>query len=274
MKETPGAPLLELEQVSRHYRARSRSLFEKRGVVRAVDGVSFELFAGEALGLVGESGSGKSTIARLVLGLEVPSAGSVRVRGRSLAEWLNHDACDFRRTVQLVFQDPVSALNPRKTVNDSLHAPLRALTRADAAERAARIAAMLERVELAAELLDRYPHQLSGGQAQRVNIARALLVRPDLVVLDEALAALDVTVQAKTIALLRELGRALGAAYLFISHDLPVVAELCERVVVMRAGRLVESGNCADVFAAPRDEYTRALLDAVPQLRSGSRLDH
>jgi peptide/nickel transport system ATP-binding protein len=262
----PADPLLELDAVSRYYRVRSRTIFGKRREVRAVDGVSVELSAGEALGLVGESGSGKSTIARLVLGLSEPSAGSVRVRGRSVSEWLARDARAFRRTVQLVSQDPVSALNPRRTVADSLHAPLRALTAQTACERGARIDAMLDRVELGSDMLERYPHQLSGGQAQRVTIARALLIRPDLVVLDEALSALDVTVQARTIELLCELRRTLGVAYLFISHDLPVVAALCERVVVMRAGRFVESGASADVFANPREKYTRTLLDAVPGL--------
>jgi peptide/nickel transport system ATP-binding protein len=169
-----------------------------------------------------------------------------------------------------VAQDPLAALNPKKTAGQSLHAPLRALTGDSAGERRARIDAMLERVELDAALCDRYPHQLSGGQAQRVNIARALLVRPRLVVLDEALSALDVTVQASIIDLLRELGRDLNLAYLFISHDLPVVAALCERTIVMQVGRVVESGACRDVFREPRSEYTRALLEAVPSLRGSS----
>jgi peptide/nickel transport system ATP-binding protein len=263
--------LLALCDVEKAFPARRGWSWRRPAPVRAVAGVSFELRSGAALGLVGESGSGKSTLARLVLGLDHPSSGDVLLRGRRVADWLRQDPRAFRRAVQFVPQDPVAALNPRKTIEASLHAPLIALTKRSAAERAKLIQRSLEHVDLERALLARYPHELSGGQAQRVNIARALIVEPTLVVLDEAVAALDVTVRAQVLALLAELRDEQGLAYLFISHDLAVVDRVCDEVVVLRRGRVVEGGSARRVLGAPGHEYTRELLRAVPRLGAQRR---
>ncbi len=229
----------------------------------AVRGATLTIKRGARFGLVGESGSGKSTLARLVAGLLVPDSGSIRLGGDDLRHL---DRPARLRRVQLVLQDPMTALNPRHTVNRTLAIPLRKLGGCGWRELPGRLRALVERVGLDAALLDRYPHELSGGQAQRVGIARALAAQPELLILDEALSGLDVSVQARVLALLEELQREAGLTYLFITHDLAVVDAFCDTVAVMKEGAIVEQGDCRAVLAAPQHDYTRTLMDSVPRL--------
>ncbi|GJF32071.1 ABC transporter ATP-binding protein [Kitasatospora sp. NE20-6] len=235
------------------------------GTLTAVEDVSFTLRAGRTLGIVGESGSGKSTLGRILLGLTAPDTGSVEVEGRSWHGLSGRDRCALHRRVQVVHQDPLSSFDPRYTVARIVAEPLAAIG-VPRGERSGRVAGLLEQVGLGPELLRRRPRELSGGQRQRVAIARALAPRPRVVVLDEPVAALDVSVQAQVLDLLADLRAALGVAYVFISHDLGVVHHIGDEVLVMKDGRTVESGDVGEVFAAPRHPCTRALLDAVPRL--------
>jgi len=252
-------PLLELDQASVTFRSR------RRGVqVRAVDRVSLSVNSAEIVGLVGESGSGKSSLARLTVGLNRLSSGSASFNGVPLpvGRWPG----ELRQQIQMVFQDPYSSLNPRMTVGQQLSELLRirvGLSRAEAGKRSAQL---LDQVHLPAELLDARPRQMSGGQRQRVAIAKALTQGPDLLVADEPVSALDVSVQAGVIKLFGELRRELGVAVLFISHDLAVVRHLCDRVAVMYMGQIVEHGSTGEVFSDPRHPYTRALLAAIPRV--------
>jgi peptide/nickel transport system ATP-binding protein len=234
----------------------------------AVADVSFELFSGETLGIVGESGSGKTTTARIVVGLQEPDAGSVFIRGR---EWAALNAADQRaerKRVQYVYQDPLSSFDPRYTVERVIAEALR-VAGAPGQEGQERMTRLLELVALDDSFRRRRPIELSGGQRQRVAIARALATDPEVLVLDEPVSALDVSVQARILDLLADLQEQLGVAYLFISHDLGVIHHMCDRVLVMREGAIVESGDVDDVFRNPRQEYTRALLDAIPRLSAG-----
>ena len=237
-----------------------------RRVLTAAHDVSFQIHEGETLGLVGESGCGKSTIGKLVLGLMPPSDGSVRFRGsevsarRGSAEWRQ-----MRRQMQMVFQNPFGALNPRLTIGTQIAEILATHEIGDPADRPRRMAELLQSVGLESHMLARYPHQMSGGQLQRAVIARALAVSPSFIVCDEAVAALDVSIQAQVVNLLLDLQERLGLTYLFISHDLGIVRHICDRVVVMYLGRMVETGPTAEVFSAPRHPYTRALIAAAPQ---------
>jgi len=257
------APLLEARGLTREFGGDRRGPGGRRRKVIAVDDVSVSVHAGETVGVVGESGSGKSTLARMLTGLLRPTHGTLWLRGGQVAP----RAAALRRHVQLVFQSPANALNPRKTVRDALATPLAALRGLGRGERAQRSRELLGQVNLDAALLNRYPHELSGGQAQRVVIARALAAEPALLILDEPTSALDVSIQAQVLALLRRLRRELSLTYLFISHDLAVVEHLCRRVLVMREGGVVEHGEVAEVFRRPRDDYTRQLLASVPALR-------
>ncbi|MFF8812687.1 dipeptide ABC transporter ATP-binding protein [Streptomyces pactum] len=262
----PGpAVLAELDGVRVEFPGRRGPLLRRGRPVAAVRGVSLRLHRGETLGLVGESGSGKSTLARVLAGLRRPTAGTVRFDGRDISR----AAVDARlrrelaRDVQVVFQDPYASLNPRRTVEEIVTTPLRFHTSLDAAARRARAAELLEQVGLAPSHLSRHPHEFSGGQRQRIGIARALAVRPRLVIADEPVSALDVSVQAQVLNLLMDLRAELGLSLLFISHDLAVVRHFCDRVAVLRAGEIVETGPRDQVFGAPRADYTRELLDAV-----------
>ena len=236
----------------------------RRHALRAVDGVSFSLAAGRTLGVVGASGSGKSTLGELAGGLRRPTAGSVWFRGHDVATLDRAGRAAFRRGVQFVFQDPVASMNPSFTVARVLADPLRVMERGlSRAEARRRVEAMLERVGLPASVLDAYPRELSGGQCQRVAIARALLLGPQVVVCDECTSALDVSVQAQILNLLRDLQDDLGTAYLFISHDMGVVGYMADDVLVMQEGRAVEEGPAARVMGAPQAAYTRDLLAAA-----------
>ena len=236
------------------------------GAIRVVDQVSFTILPGETLGLVGESGSGKSTVARMLLRLIEPTAGEVLFAGEPLPHASSTAMRTLRRRLQIVFQDPYAALNPRMTVGQILAEPFAIHREPPPQGLPTRLRELLHSVGLDQTALARYPHEFSGGQRQRINIARALALRPCFLVLDEPVSALDVSVGAQVINLLRDLQRTLGLTYLFISHSMPLVRYLCDRVAVMQRGRLVEIGDCTQVCEAPRNEYTRQLIAATPEM--------
>ncbi len=267
-----GAPLLQVDGLVKHFPVR-RGLFGRvSGAVRAVDGVDLQIARGQTLGVVGESGCGKSTLGRLVLRLIEPSAGRIRFDGHDLGRLDAAALRARRRAMQIIFQDPYSSLNPRMTVAQTLAEPLmlHGLHRGRHAER---VAELLHTVGLAPEHGRRFPHEFSGGQRQRIGIARALAVEPQLIVCDEAVSALDVSVQAQVVNLLQDLQRRLGLAYLFIAHDLAVVKHIASRIAVMYLGRIVEVGDKHGLFAAPRHPYTQALLAAIPLPEPGLRCE-
>ena len=251
--------ILEARNLVKEYESDGR-------VARVVDEVSFAIRAGETLGLVGESGSGKSTVARMVLGLLQPTSGQVLFRGQPLPPLSSGRMRELRRQMQIVFQDPYAALNPRMTVRRILEEPFAIHGEKPTGGLAARLRELLHCVELDESALPRYPHEFSGGQRQRINIARALALNPGLLVLDEPVSALDVSVGAQVINLLRELQRSLGLTYLFISHSMPLVRYLCDRVAVMQHGRLVELGACVEVCDHPQNAYTQQLIAATPEV--------
>ncbi len=258
--------LLEVENLAKHYPVRKGLIIRRdMGAVRAVDGVSFRLMHGETLALVGESGCGKSTTARLALRLIEPTAGSVHFEGVDITDLRGEPMRRLRRRMQIVFQDPFASLNPRMQIGDILEEPLILHNLGDAAQRRARVAELLHLVGLAPYHANRYPHEFSGGQRQRVGIARALAVQPSLIVCDEPVSALDVSIQAQVVNLLKDLQAGLGLSYLFIAHDLAVVKHMADRVAVMYLGRIVEIGPKDALFAAPRHPYTRLLLGAIPR---------
>jgi len=261
-------PLAAVERVVKRFPLTRGVMFRRRlGEVPAVDDVTLEVLEGESLGIVGETGSGKSTLARILLNLLEPTSGVVRWRGDDVTRARGAQLAQLRRARQLVFQDPAGSLNPRKTVGAAIADPfaIHGLL-PDRSARAGRVAELLEQVGLEPALANRYPHELSGGMRQRVGIARAIALQPELLVADEPVSALDVSIQAQILALLRELRRELGLTLVLISHDLAVVRHMCERVAVMHEGRLVEVGSVEQVLQAPREDYTRELLAAVPRI--------
>jgi oligopeptide transport system ATP-binding protein len=264
-----SAPLLVLDSVTKHFVVRRSLLGAPSAVVRAVDGVSLAIAPGETLALVGESGCGKSTVGRLALRLIEPTAGTVRFDGRDLADLAGPELRRARAGAQLIFQDPYGSLNPRMTVGEMLAEPLLLHTDLSPAARRDRVADLLQVVGLKGEHAQRYPHEFSGGQRQRLAIARALAVEPKLIICDEPVSALDVSIRSQILNLLKDLQQRLGLAYLFISHDLAVVKHIAARVAVMYLGRIVESAGRDAIFAEPRHPYTQALLAAVPTLAPG-----
>jgi oligopeptide transport system ATP-binding protein len=261
---TDAPVLLEVTDLKKHYPVRSGILRRAVGTVYAVDGVSFTLAAGETLGLVGESGCGKSTVARSVLRLVEPTSGSIRLNGREITHLSKAELRPNRRSMQIIFQDPFASLNPRMTAGDIVGEPLSVHGLATGSDKRAQIAELFEQVGLRPDQMHNYPHQFSGGQRQRICIARALSLGPSLIVCDEPVSALDVSIQAQVINLLIDLQRKHRFSYLFIAHDLAVVAHISHRVAVMYLGRMVEIAEKAELFANPRHPYTQALLASVP----------
>jgi peptide/nickel transport system ATP-binding protein len=264
-------PLVEVKNLVKHYRLPRERLLEAAPVVRALQGVSFTLQAGRSLGVVGESGCGKSTLARLVMALEAPTAGSVTMAGRDLHALNAAELRRARADFQMVFQDPFGSLDPRQSVGRIVAEPLQAQGGVPLAQQRTRAAEMLEAVGLRAADLAKYPHEFSGGQRQRIAIARALVTKPKLIVADEPVSALDVSVQAQVLNLMQDLQDTLGVTYLFISHDLAVVDLVCDEVIVLYQGRIVEQGDPDTLFRAAAHPYTRLLMSAVPQARPGAR---
>ncbi|MEO5697424.1 MAG: oligopeptide/dipeptide ABC transporter ATP-binding protein [Burkholderiaceae bacterium] len=272
------APLLELRGLVKHYRLPREKLFRPAPTVEALRGVSLTLQSGTSLGIVGESGSGKSTLARLCMALEAPTAGSVWLLGRDLNALAPAELRAARRDFQMVFQDPYGSLDPRQRVGRIVAEPLIGVS---VAERPRRVADALDAVGLRASDAERFAHEFSGGQRQRIAIARALITRPKLIVADEPVSALDVSVQAQVLNLLADLQQRLGVTYLFISHDLAVIDQVCDEVAVMYAGRVVEQGTPEQLFRAAAHPYTRALMrsltltlaSATPSVRVGSDAD-
>ncbi len=258
-------PLLDVRGLVKHF-VRKRGLFQPPSIVKAVDDVSFAIHEGEMFGLVGESGSGKSTTGRCILRLIEPTAGEVLFRGENVLAFPRERMRLARRDMQIVFQDPYSSLNPRMRAGDIVEEPLVIHGLGARAERRQRVAELFEMVGLEPDHLQRYPHQFSGGQRQRIGIARALALSPALVIADEAVSALDVSIQAQVVRLMLELRERLKLTYLFIAHDLRLVEHICGRVAVMYLGRIVEMGDTSALFANPAHPYTRALLSAVPAL--------
>lgn len=261
------APLLEIEGLCVEYRSSgTQTLFGKPTTFRALDGIDLTLQRGETLGLIGESGSGKSTLGRAIMGLTQSSAGAIRFQGDDIAQLSPTARKPYLRNLQMVFQDPYSSLHPRQTIGRSLEEPLRIQGTVDKARRRDRVLELLHKVGLQRSHIDLYPLNLSGGQRQRVAIARAIANGPELIIADEPVSALDVSIQAQILNLLRELQRESAMTMLFISHDLSVVRHLCDRIAVMYLGRVVEVGPTEEIVARPKHPYTAALLSAAPRV--------
>ena len=271
MSPAPDRPLLEVRELKKHF-ALPRGLFGRHQAVRAVDGISFVLGRGETIGIVGESGCGKSTAAKAIMRLIEPTSGQVPLDGVDITAMGKAQFRPYRQRVQIVFQDPYSSLNPRMSAGAIVGEPLRNFG-VGAAERAVRVQALFDRVGLHRDAMRKYAHEFSGGQRQRLGIARALALEPALIVCDEPVSALDVSIQAQIINLLIDLQKELGISYIFVAHDLAVVQHISDRVAVMYLGRLVEIGDGDRLFAQPLHPYTRALLSAVPRTSVSGRTE-
>ncbi|MEA2493691.1 MAG: peptide/nickel transport system ATP-binding protein [Thermoleophilaceae bacterium] len=261
-----GEPLIQVRDLVKHFPLTSGIILQRQvGAVRAVDGVSFDVMRGETLGVVGESGCGKSTLARLLVRLLDPTAGSIKLDGKELATMKGAELKAMRREMQVIFQDPYSSLNPRKTVGTIIAEPFAIHgLKTGAGERKRTVQELMDTVGLNPEHYNRYPHEFSGGQRQRIGVARALALSPKLIVADEPVSALDVSIQAQILNLLHDLQRDLGLTLVFIAHDLSVVRHMCDRVAVMYLGRIVELASSEELYSHPRMPYTGALMSAVP----------
>ena len=264
-----AAPLLQVTDLVREYTLPREHLFRPPGKVHALNGVNFSIAAGRSLGIVGESGSGKSTLARLVMALDAPTSGTVELLGRHLHQLPAEQLRQARRDFQMVFQDPYGSLDPRQTVERIVTEPLQAQGQTTRAEQREQAAQVLSQVGLRTNDLGKYPHEFSGGQRQRIAIARALITRPRLIVADEPVSALDVSVQAQVLNLMQDLQQQFGITYMLISHDLAVVNHLCDEVVVLYQGRIVERGSPGELFRNAQHPYTQSLVGAVPQVQPG-----
>ena len=265
--EATHTPLLRVSELKRSYPRQRISLWQAAEPLHALRGVSFELQAGQSLGVVGESGSGKSTLARLVMALDRPTAGHVELMGRNLHQLSEKELRLARRDFQMVFQDPYGSLDPRMTVERIISEPLTTLhEKLSRDAQRQQVQAVLDQVGLRAQDADKYPHEFSGGQRQRIAIARALITKPKLIVADEPVSALDVSVQAQVLNLMKDLQRELGLSYLFISHDLAVVQHVCDQVIVLYQGEIVERGTPQKLFSTPEHPYTQALVKAAPRV--------
>ena len=264
-----AAPLLQVTDLVREYTLPREHLFRPPGKVHALNGVNFSIAAGRSLGIVGESGSGKSTLARLVMALDAPTSGTVELLGRNLHQLPAEQLRQARRDFQMVFQDPYGSLDPRQTVERIVTEPLQAQGQTTRAEQREQAAQVLSQVGLRTNDLGKYPHEFSGGQRQRIAIARALITRPRLIVADEPVSALDVSVQAQVLNLMQDLQQQFGITYMLISHDLAVVNHLCDEVVVLYQGRIVERGSPGELFRNAQHPYTQSLVGAVPQVHPG-----
>lgn len=262
--------LLQVKDLSKFFPIHSGLLLRKTGDVRAVDQVSFELRKGETLGLVGESGCGKSTLGRTLIKLYEPTSGEVIFKGQDVTKLHGKELKTFKRHMQMIFQDPYASLNPRHTVGHIVAEPMKVhFTSMSNDERDAKVRSLIERVGLNPDYTNRYPHEFSGGQRQRISIARALALDPDLIICDEPVSALDVSIQAQVLNLMKDLQKEFGLTYLFISHDLGVVEHMCDSVAVMYLGRIVEKAPAHELFRSPKHPYTQALLNAVPKVGKG-----
>ena len=263
------SPLLKIKNLKKYYRVTAGLIPRPLGEIKAVDGVSLDIIEGEVLGLVGESGCGKSTLGKAILRLEEPTGGEITFQGTDVLSLNKKELRTFRGQIQIVFQDPDSSLDPRMTVGDSIGEALIVHGIRDAHERSQRVARLMEKVGLEADFMERYPHEFSGGQRQRIGIARALAMNPRLIIADEPVSALDVSVQAQILNLMMDIKDDDGLAYMFVSHDLAVVKYIADRVAVMYMGQIVELTDKAELFQNPLHPYTEALLSAVAGLRPG-----
>jgi oligopeptide transport system ATP-binding protein len=266
----PGSsPLIRVEKLHVHFPVRGGLLGQSKDVVKAVDGVSFEIESGRTLGLVGESGCGKTTVGRAILRLIPAASGRIFFEGKSVFDLPRAELRRLRRQMQIIFQDPAGSLNPRMKVGAIVGEPLEVHGLARGSESRAKVTSLLQRCGLEADAALRYPHEFSGGQRQRIGIARALALKPKLIVCDEPTSALDVSIQAQILNLLRDLQDDFGLSYLFISHDIAVVHHMCDRIAVMKDGRIVEQGDRESIMNNPQHEYTRKLLAAAPLVEAG-----
>jgi oligopeptide/dipeptide ABC transporter ATP-binding protein len=266
-----GPPLLEVNDLVKHFPIKSSGLIRRTiGHVQAVDGISFKVHSGQSLGLVGESGCGKTTTGRLVTRLYEPTAGSMKFEGTEIATLSNRQMLPFRREIQLIFQDPYSSLNPRHTVGTIVGSPMIVHKTVPKDRVRGRVQELLEIVGLNPEHYNRYPNEFSGGQRQRIGIARSLALNPKLIVADEPVSALDVSIQAQVVNLLRDLQKEFAIAFLFIAHDLAIVRHFCPQIAVMYLGKIVEIGNRAQIYETPHHPYTQALLSAAPDVKQAA----
>ncbi|WP_313892779.1 dipeptide ABC transporter ATP-binding protein [Psychrobacillus sp.] len=268
-------PLLQVTELKQHFALKKEVIFQQRQVVKAVDGITFDLYAGETLSIVGESGCGKSTTGRSILRLDEPTDGDVLFKGESLPKMSKKELRNVRGDIQVIFQDPYASLNPRRTIRQMLEEAMAIQKVLPPNEREGRMLELMQHVGLRPEYLERYPHEFSGGQRQRIGIARALAVNPEIIICDEAVSALDVSIQAQILNLLKKLQKDFDLTFLFISHDLSVVRHISDRVMVMYLGKIVEIADKSALFDNPLHPYTKALLSAIPvtdQTKRGERI--